>query len=265
MQIEETVEFTMPRAMASQIGYYVYLYLDPDTETPLYVGKGKGQRILAHLGADGDCDKGRAMRALRDSGRQPVLRFVRHGLSEAEALLVEASLIDVLGVENLLNKVAGHRSGTRGSMSFEQLRASYASEPVQVADPLVMIRVSRTFRYDMSAEELFEATCGTWKIGERRNRARYALAVHDDVVHEVYEIEGWQRGGTRRYVTRDVGGLSDGRWEFTGRPVGAGEVRDRYLHRNVSALFTKGSQNPIRYAFPKTESRPKNESLREAA
>ena len=265
MQIEETVEFTMPRNMASRIGHYVYLYLDPDTGAPLYVGKGKGQRILAHLGADGDCEKGRVMHALRKSGKQPVLRFVRHGISEAEALLVEASLIDVIGLDNLLNKVAGHGSGTRGSMSFEQLRASYVSEPIQVADPLLMIRVSRTFRYDMSAEELFEATCGTWKIGERRDRIRYALAVHHDVVHEVYEIEGWQRGGTRRYATRDVGGLSSSRWEFTGRPVGAGAVRDRYLHRNVSALFSKGSQNPIRYAFPETESCPEDGSLRKAA
>jgi len=263
MQIDQTVEFKMPRTMASRIGHYVYLYLDPDTGAPLYVGKGQGQRILAHLVADGDCDKGRKMRAMRDAGKQPVLRFVRHGLSADEALLVEASLmIDVIGLDKLLNKVAGHGSGARGSMSFEQLRAGYVFDPISIADPVVMIRVSRTFRYDMSAEELFEATCGTWKIGVRREQVRYALAVHEDVVHEVYDIESWQHGGTRRYRTRDLGGLDTSRWEFSGKPVEEGPVRDRYLHRNVSALFAKGSQNPIRYAFPVAAARASDSRMR---
>lgn len=253
MQIDQTVEFKMPRTMAAQIGHYVYLYLDPDTGAPLYVGKGQGQRILAHLVADGDCDKGRKMRAMRNAGKQPVLRFVRHGLSAAEALLVEASLIDVFGLDNLLNKVAGQGSVARGSISFEQLRANHVREPISIADPVVMIRVFRTFRFDMSAEELFEATCGTWKTGAGRDQVRYALAVHDDIVHEVFEIESWQHRCTRRYRTRDLGGLDTSRWEFNGKPVVEGAVRERYLHRNLSALFSKGSQNPIRDAFPPSE------------
>jgi len=40
---------------------------------------------------------------MRDACNQPVLRFVRHELSAVEALLVEASLIDVIGLNNLLN------------------------------------------------------------------------------------------------------------------------------------------------------------------
>lgn len=33
----------------SKIGYYVYLYSDPDTKEPFYVGKGKGNRVFNHL------------------------------------------------------------------------------------------------------------------------------------------------------------------------------------------------------------------------
>jgi len=133
MQTDQTVEFEMPRTMSSRIGHYVYLYLDPDTGAPLYVGKGQGQRILAHLVADGDCDKGMKMRAMRDAGKQPVLRFVRYGLSAAEALLVEASLIDVIGLDRLLNKVAGHGSGARcRSNSFVQdTRPSRSRLPIR--------------------------------------------------------------------------------------------------------------------------------------
>ena len=41
--------------------YYVYLYKDPDTGAPFYVGKGVGDRILAHHGVEGECDKGRIL------------------------------------------------------------------------------------------------------------------------------------------------------------------------------------------------------------
>ena len=32
-----------------ELGYYVYVYSDPDTKQPFYVGKGKGNRVFAHL------------------------------------------------------------------------------------------------------------------------------------------------------------------------------------------------------------------------
>ena len=28
--------------------YYVYVYSDPDTKEPFYVGKGKGNRVIKH-------------------------------------------------------------------------------------------------------------------------------------------------------------------------------------------------------------------------
>ena len=265
MTNRETVDFEMPPAMAARLGHYVYLYLDPDSKEPLYVGKGKGKRILAHLAADGDDPKGRRMRELREAGRQPELRFLRHGLSEEEAFLVEAATIDAIGLDRLVNKVVGHGSRARGAMSFEQLRATFVTEDVEIADPVVMIRVSRSFRYDMPAEELYEATRGTWVIGPRRDQVRYALAVAHDVIHEVYGIERWQPAGTRPYLTRDVGGPNGSRWEFEGRPVPAGEVRERYLHKKVSHLFSRGSQNPIRYAFPDDGCGRESESRRRAA
>ena len=32
-----------------ELGYYVYVYSDPDTHKPFYVGKGKANRVFDHL------------------------------------------------------------------------------------------------------------------------------------------------------------------------------------------------------------------------
>ena len=40
---------SIPREVARQLGYYVYLYIDPRSKRPFYVGKGQGERVLSHL------------------------------------------------------------------------------------------------------------------------------------------------------------------------------------------------------------------------
>ena len=42
----------IPPEVADRLGYYVYLYIDPRSDRPFYVGKGQGRRILAHLSAE---------------------------------------------------------------------------------------------------------------------------------------------------------------------------------------------------------------------
>jgi hypothetical protein len=99
----------------------------------------------------------------------------------------------------------------------------------------------------MSAQALYEATRGVWKIGARREFARYAFAVVDAVVQEVYEIDRWQPALTTTYHTRRLDPeLASGRWEFVGRRASE-PVRDKYVGKSVTHYFKKGSQNPIRY------------------
>jgi len=99
----------------------------------------------------------------------------------------------------------------------------------------------------MSDLALYEATKGVWRIGPRRDRARYALAVVQGTVVEVYRIHHWQPALATPYSTRLLDPqLASGRWEFVGA-VADGEVRDRYVGRSVASYFTRGSQNPITY------------------
>jgi len=134
-----------------------------------------------------------------------------------------------------------------GRASLEELIFYYATKPVELTDPMILIRVNRFYRHGMSAEELHDATRGRWKIGPRRSHAQFALAVFEGVVREAYQIDAWHPAGTtsdNSPVHR--GPLKPDRWEFTGR-VAPDKVRSRYRGGSVARYFRKGLQNPIVY------------------
>lgn len=122
---------------------------------------------------------------------------------------------------------------------------SERARPVEVDDPVLLIRIPRLYRHGMSDVALYEATRGHWRIGPRRDGAEYAFAVHQGVVLEVYSIERWQPAGTTPSATRP--GPDDlGRWEFVGRRAPQ-EIRSKYVGRSVKRYFKQGNQSPIRY------------------
>jgi hypothetical protein len=61
----------IPSDVARKIGHYVYLYVDPCTRRPFYVGKGRGSRALAHLGMTKRSRKATILRDLRRAHRSP--------------------------------------------------------------------------------------------------------------------------------------------------------------------------------------------------
>lgn len=121
-------------------------------------------------------------------------------------------------------------------------------EAAQIVDPVLLIRVPQAFRRGMSHLALYEATRGVWRIGPRRDSARYALAIYRGVVEEVFEIHHWQPALTAHYATRTLDQtLANGRWEFVGA-VAPYAIRQRYRGKSVASYFTRGAQNPITYA-----------------
>lgn len=124
------------------------------------------------------------------------------------------------------------------------------TQRANIVDPAVLIRVPQAYQPGMSGLALYEATRGVWKIGPRRDTVRYALAVHQGVVQEVYEISHWQPAWTTPYKVRKFENTGvPGRWEFVGH-VAAEPVRGRYLGKSVAHYFKRGAQNPITYAGP---------------
>jgi len=239
-----------PRHVCEQLGFYVYLYLDPRSMKPFYVGKGRGNRVFSHARDRRDCNKVRVIKELRKLGLQPILEILKYKLTEREALLVEATAIDLLDVDTLTNEVRGHgsRHGTRGNV--DDIRDELSARPLKIRHPVVLINIAQAFHYGMTPQAIYDATRSAWKIGVQREKARYALAVYRRAVREVFEIAGWHPGGS---TMREADGASHrakipSRWEFVGKVADEG-VRKRYLGRRVeSDLWKVGSQNPIRYA-----------------
>lgn len=237
----------IPSEVAAKLGWYVYLYVDPRDGRIFYVGKGRGQRALAHLSDEVESAKVRIIEALRNAGLQPRLDVLAHALPDEEAALrVEAAVIDALGLERLSNRVRGWRSIETGRMPLEELIAYYGAEPVEVVHPALLIRINQLYRHGMTADELYEATRGVWKLGPRREHAGLALAVFEGVVREVYQVQSWHPAGSTPYRYRELSDLT-GRWEFTGS-VAPEHVRARYRGKSVAAYFKKGLRSPVVYA-----------------
>jgi hypothetical protein len=117
-----------------------------------------------------------------------------------------------------------------------------------VTDPVLLVRINQLYHPDMSDLELYEATRGIWKVGgAKRQRVKYALAVFEGIVRQVYAVDSWSRAGSTRYQTRDFDQHElEGRWEFTGSAAPEA-VRARYVGHSVAHYFRQGNVNPVMY------------------
>ena len=238
----------LPAGVAEHLGYYIYLYIDPRNGRPFYVGKGKGERILDHFDDTRDSDKTHIIAELLAAGLTPRLDILAHGLKDEEtAFRIEAAAIDLLGLGELANQVRGWKSLQTGRMTLDELIGYYAAKPVTVVHPALLIRINKLYRHNMSQLELYEITRGIWKLGERRNGVRYALAVFEGVVREVYKIQSWYPALTTSYITRDLSERdANGRWEFEGIRA-PDDIRNQYYLGSVRVYFRRGNQSPVVY------------------
>jgi len=249
--------------VGERLGFYVYLYVDPRSNEPFYVGKGQGERALAHLRETSESAKVARIKEIQAVGLEPRIDILVHGLlSEEAAFRIEAAVIDAIGPDRLTNAVRGWESGKVGRMPLTELVSLYGATPVDVVHSSLLIRINRLYRNGMEQTDLYEATRGIWKLGSKRASARYAFSVFHGVVRAVFEIDSWHPERTTPYQVRvfDDPAPMPGRWEFIGKPAEE-NIRNQYVGRSVQHYFKQGLQSPVVYVnceevLPKT--RPRN-------
>jgi hypothetical protein len=81
--------------------FYVYALKDPRSNpaSPFYIGKGAGTRAWEHEIRTDDSLKGRTIREIQAAGLSVLTTKLVEGLSEAEALRIEAELISAFGTQ----------------------------------------------------------------------------------------------------------------------------------------------------------------------
>lgn len=85
----------------AETSYYVYALKDPrkTPAKPFYIGKGTGTRAYDHLVKLDDSQKAKRIREIKAAGGEVLVTHLADGLSELQALKIEAELICAFGTE----------------------------------------------------------------------------------------------------------------------------------------------------------------------
>lgn len=229
-------------SVIEQLNYYVYLLRDPASQDIFYVGKGRGNRVFDHVRCaieintnnndDAVSLKYDRIRKILDQGNEVEHLILRHGLDEKTAFEVEASVIDLLDLGNLTNLQIGHYSDDFGLKTTDEIAAMYSAKPLETELSVILININKLFNRTMTAEELYEATRKSWVLGDRRNKAEYAIPTYRGLTREVYKITNWFPVGSR--------------WGFDG-VVADEEIRNKLRLKSIAERVRPGAANPIRY------------------
>lgn len=253
MDLTEKMSFS--KGTIEKLKYYVYLYSDPDTKDIFYVGKGQRNRCFDHLNVldEDEGKKAEKIRELQNNKKAPLIEILAWGLDEASALAVESAAIDLLGISNLTNQQRGHHSAIQGRIPARLLEKRLSAKeitPEQVDElrrlGVLLIRLS-LYRQGMTEGELYDLTRSAWKLSENRlEEIKYVFSVVDGKIIETYKVAKWlPDNSTWNSLKPDFKEGEEGRWEFVGRP--STELHQQYAELDVSSLFQKGQQNPLRY------------------
>lgn len=235
-----------------QLKYYVYRLIDPRDGQTFYVGKGKGNRVFAHVNDSLKCyedksysdenedDVSTKLKQIRDihlAGLEVIHIIQRYGLTEKEAFEVEAALIDCF--PGLTNIQGGHDMD-RGVNNAEVLQKALSSVEFDdvLGEKYIIIKITKNM-IDARNGNVYEAVRKYWGLkAERANQYPYVLAVVNGIVNCVYKVDEWYPTENEEFA---------GRCEFRGKEAPL-EIQNKYRGKKIPARYRKkGMAQPFLY------------------
>ena len=147
----ECPEGSFSQAVIETLGNYVYGLKDPNSNKPLdffYIGKGVGNRAFAHLiearENNKKTEKLNTIRGIYRQGKEPQIVIIKFGLSKSEAFILESTLISLLGIADLTNKVSGH-GGEKNLWRPIELETEFGAKEAKIDFPCILIKVNKAF------------------------------------------------------------------------------------------------------------------------
>jgi len=248
-----------PPGVIEHLGWYVYRLIDPRDGNTFYVGKGKGNRVFAHIrgevsAAEDDellSNKLKQLREIRLAGLEVIHIIHRHGIAdEKTAYEVEAALIDAYpGLTNIMN---GAGSNEYGSAHIKELIATYLPETVEFKHKTLMISVNKSSK-DV---DLYDAVRFSWRVNvERARQAEVILATVRGIVKGVFVADEWLKSTPENFPEYNVWDADDdfestqkSRHGFRGR-MAPSEIVKLYLGKKIpDSLRKKGAVSPVKYS-----------------
>jgi len=236
---------SFPPEVIDKLKTYVYRLIDPRNGETFYVGKGKGNRMFAHIRAEIDTDdpsdKLKRIREIRAAGFTVAHVIHRHNLDDRTAFEVEAALIDAYpGLTNLVN---GSGSNEFGAMHAQEVVNKYQAETATFRHRAVIINVNRS----ATESSLYDATRYAWKLNAKKAaRAEFVLAVRHGLIVAVFIAENWLPATTENFPGHEP---VPGRFGFVGIDAPA-TIAQSYVGKRLPDEYRKrGASNPIKYTF----------------
>ena len=239
--------------VSKQLNYYVYRLIDPRNGNTFYVGKGKGNRVFAHVaGALKDYDgenhinnkdeddvalKIKTIREIKAQGLDIIHVIHRYGLTEDQAFEVEAALI---GYYSGLSNIQSGHDYERGVNNVEVLERNLSLEEyVDDNDLKYCIIKIRESSIESNDGNIYETVRKHWKVNlDRVNKIPYVFASRDGVVKEIHEVDKW-------YISPPD---FPGRCMFDGKPTQNNEIRNHYINKRIPSKYVKkGMASPVLY------------------
>ena len=237
---------SFPAGVVAKLKNYVYRLIDPRNGETFYVGRGKGNRIFAHIREQVDeeddySNKLKRIRAIHLAGFEVGHVIHRHGMEEETAIEVEAALIDAY--PGLTNIITGAGSNDYGAMHSREIISRYDAKPAVFRHRALLISVNSSAT-DFS---LYEATRYAWKVSRTNaKRADVVLATVHGLIVDAFVADDWLPATPQNFPGREA---MPNRFGFIGH-VAPHELRQLYVGKRVPDKYRKrGAANPVRYTW----------------